>query len=166
MSAYKTSTGILKIASLILLTSLSQQGWAATPWEEEGEEDVQPATESSIPAPTTDSKDTASHHPAMMEQQAPKNIAAPTQNRSVTTEVKVQTGRGDHLSMPVNQAEPIRVNIVDFPRRGMSTDKVQNELGRPSEIIPAIGKPPITRWVYDDRIVYFEHSAVVHVVAK
>ena len=58
------------------------------------------------------------------------------------------------------------VRTLDFPRRGMSQDKVQNELGRPGEIIPAIGQPPISRWVYEDRVVYFEYSSVIHVVAK
>lgn len=74
---------------------------------------------------------------------------------------KQQTG--DVLNM---QAQPMMVKTLDFPRRGMTKDKVQNELGRPQEIIPAIGKPPITRWVYTDRIVYFEYSSVIHVVAR
>lgn len=81
---------------------------------------------------------------------------------------------GDVLNMPAAEsatgtsaevvAEPVRQ--LDFPRRGMTEDKVQNELGRPAEIIPPIGQPPITRWVYDDRVVYFEYSSVIHVVAK
>ena len=66
----------------------------------------------------------------------------------------------------VLKAQPSAVKVLDFPRRGMSTDKVQNELGRPSTIIPAVGQPPISRWVYDDRTVYFENSSVIHVVAK
>jgi hypothetical protein len=76
-----------------------------------------------------------------------------------------ETQSGDVLSMPVEtQAKTVRQ--LDFPRRGMTEDKVQNELGRPLEIVPAIGTPPIGRWVYNDRIVYFEHSTVLHVVAK
>jgi len=74
-----------------------------------------------------------------------------------------QRQTGDVLNM---QAKPMMVKTLDFPRRGMSQDKVQNELGRPLEVVPAVGKPPISRWVYRDRIVYFEYSSVVHVVAK
>ena len=74
-----------------------------------------------------------------------------------------QQQTGDVLKM---QAQPMMVKTLAFPRRGMTQDKVQNELGRPLEIVPAVGKPPITRWVYKDRIVYFEFSSVVHVVAR
>ncbi|MDH5473500.1 MAG: hypothetical protein OEY61_11645 [Gammaproteobacteria bacterium] len=83
--------------------------------------------------------------------------------------IEVTEQHGDALSMPTEQSDVttvVSVRTLDFPRRGMTQDKVQNELGRPVEIIPAVGKPPITRWVYDDRIVYFEYSSVIHVVAK
>ena len=82
--------------------------------------------------------------------------------------INVTEQSGDVLGMPTEQAESktVTVRTLDFPRRGMTQDKVQNELGRPVEIVPAVGKPPITRWVYDDRIVYFEYSSVIHVVAK
>jgi hypothetical protein len=66
----------------------------------------------------------------------------------------------------LNSNKSIHVHQVDFPRRGMSADKVQNELGSPNEIRPAVGSPPISQWVYNDRVIYFEHSTVLHVVAK
>lgn len=94
-----------------------------------------------------------------VEDSRPAADAEPVQTETVVTETK-----GDVVSMPEDQ--PIAVRQLDFPRRGMSQDKVQNELGRPIEIIPPVGKPPITQWVYDDRVVYFEYSSVVHVVAK
>lgn len=80
-----------------------------------------------------------------------------------TTE-KVETGTV--LNMPENMNKPILARKLDFPSRGMSEDKVKNELGNPSEIKAAVGKPPISQWVYDDRIVYFEFAKVLHVVAK
>ena len=82
--------------------------------------------------------------------------------------VEVTEQNGDALGMPTEQqgTKVVAVQTLDFPRRGMTQDKVQNELGRPVEIVPAVGKPPISRWVYDDRIVYFEYSSVIHVVAK
>ena len=70
--------------------------------------------------------------------------------------------KGDYLTM----GEVVPVQVLNFPTRGMSTGKVENELGKPIEIIPAVGQPPISRWVYNDRTVYFEFSSVIHVVAK
>ena len=79
--------------------------------------------------------------------------------------INITNYKGDVLD--VNQTSQVAaVRVLDFPRRGMSTDKVENELGRPAEIIPSVGQPPISRWVYDDRTVYFEYSSVIHVVAK
>lgn len=68
---------------------------------------------------------------------------------------------GDVVQVPANT-----IRQIGFPRRGMSQEKVQNELGRPIEIVPAVGKPPISQWIYNDRKVYFEYSTVIHVVAK
>jgi len=56
--------------------------------------------------------------------------------------------------------------LVDFPRRGMDMSKVVNELGEPVTRHPAVGNPPITRWDYADRTVFFEYSHVIHVVAR
>lgn len=65
----------------------------------------------------------------------------------------------------IQEGETLPVRVLDFPRRGMTMDKVRNELGEPLEISATIGKPPITVWTYGDRVVYFEYSSVVHVVA-
>ncbi|TNF36517.1 MAG: hypothetical protein EP315_04010 [Gammaproteobacteria bacterium] len=86
----------------------------------------------------------------------------------VTSETRTS---GDVLAIPpaapqTVEAEPELMKKLDFPRRGMKQDKVEEQLGRPIEIIPAVGKPPISRWVYDDRIVYFEYASVIHVVAR
>lgn len=86
--------------------------------------------------------------------------AKPTTENTLT-----EATTGDVLNIEQNTTN-ISVKVIDFPRRGMSRDKVQNELGRPNEIVPAVGTPPISRWVYDDRTVYFEYSSVIHVVAK
>jgi hypothetical protein len=48
----------------------------------------------------------------------------------------------------------------------MSMEKVQQEYGQPIAVSDSIGKLPITRWTYQDRVVYFEHSTVLHVVAR
>jgi len=82
---------------------------------------------------------------------------------AVVEEVVVKQVSGDVLEM---QPGEIIINPLDFPRRGMSMDKVQNELGQPVDISPTVGEPPITSWTYPDRVVFFEYSRVIHVVEK
>jgi hypothetical protein len=52
------------------------------------------------------------------------------------------------------------------PMRGMSMSRVEQEFGAPTEQLPAVGDPPITRWVYPDFTVYFEYKYVIHAVAR
>ena len=88
----------------------------------------------------------------------------PIENATDTSHQKVESKteiQGDIVQIPASN-----IRQLDFPRRGMSQDQVQNKLGRPIEIVPAVGKPPISQWIYNDRKVYFEHSSVIHVVAK
>ena len=91
----------------------------------------------------------------------PESIEDLMLEETVVTTVKQVAGPAIELQ----PGETLAVTLLEFPRRGMSMDKVQNELGRPIQITPAVGTPPITTWMYDDRNVYFEYSKVVHVVA-
>jgi hypothetical protein len=50
------------------------------------------------------------------------------------------------------------------PSRGMSMGEVEKRFGAPAERYAAVGQPPITRWVYPDKVVYFEYDHVVHAV--
>ena len=52
----------------------------------------------------------------------------------------------------------------DLPGKGMTMRKVENKYGKPSTILEATGKPPITRWVYKEFTVYFEGPYVIHAV--
>ena len=52
------------------------------------------------------------------------------------------------------------------PSRGMSQSSVQSKYGRPTAVKAAVGDPPITRWEYQDFVVYFEYDRVIHAVAK
>jgi len=76
---------------------------------------------------------------------------------------------GDVLQLPAKEIQPgetVKIKLLDYPRRGMTMDRVQNEYGQPIAISDSVGKPPITRWTYNDRIVFFEHSTVLHVVPR
>jgi len=55
---------------------------------------------------------------------------------------------------------------VETPSRGLSMAQVQARFGEPAKRYPAVGDPPITRWVYPAFVVYFEHNLVVHAVAQ
>lgn len=52
------------------------------------------------------------------------------------------------------------------PARGMSMDRVSAGWGQPASTAGPVGQPPITRWEYADFIVFFEHSHVIHAVAR
>ena len=140
----------LKTISLLSMVLVSSNIWANSPFALE--EEAAAAANQNEPEATNE--DTF-RSPAYTEEANTETQAPVEQRQTVVTQTQ-----GDVL------AQPVATRFLDFPRRGMSTDKVQNELGRPGEIIPAIGEPPISRWVYDDRIVYFEFSSVIHVVAR
>ena len=51
------------------------------------------------------------------------------------------------------------------PDRGLTMAAVEKRYGAPTDRLAAIGKPPITRWVYPSFVVYFEYNLVIHSVA-
>ena len=114
--------------------------------------------------------------PEPMSEPMPESSPAPapvvTSKAVVNTPpeaIEVIETRGDVLDMPqpeIVQTQSATLSLLEFPRRGMDQEKVQSELGTPVEIQDAVGKPPITRWIYNDRVVYFEYSTVLHVVAR
>ncbi|MBT8092214.1 MAG: hypothetical protein KJN77_04195 [Gammaproteobacteria bacterium] len=52
------------------------------------------------------------------------------------------------------------------PSRGMSQARVQSKYGSPTAVKAPVGNPPITRWEYQDFVVYFEYDKVIHAVTK
>ena len=59
-----------------------------------------------------------------------------------------------------------RAAAIEMPARGMSMQAVRERFGSPQQELPAVGEPPITRWVYDRFTVYFEHHLVITSVVK
>lgn len=55
---------------------------------------------------------------------------------------------------------------ADRPSRGMSKATVASRYGEPEDKVAAVGEPPISSWVYDGYIVYFEKDLVLHSVAR
>ena len=50
------------------------------------------------------------------------------------------------------------------PTRGMSMQTVEQRFGQPEQKVAAVGEPPITRWIYPEFSVFFEHNLVIHSV--
>lgn len=55
---------------------------------------------------------------------------------------------------------------LERPAKGESMAQVEARFGAPEQIVPAVGQPPITRWVYPGFTVYFENDHVLHAVAR
>ena len=124
-------------------------------------EEISPVAEE-IPAVTPETEDMSAVEVEIQQEQETIEAEPVIQVIDFRDNAQTQTS-GDVIELQESETLPVRV--VDFPRRGMTMDKVRNELGEPLEISDTIGKPPITIWTYEDRVVYFEYSSVVHVVA-
>jgi hypothetical protein len=72
--------------------------------------------------------------------------------------------QADTLTMPDQGAQTQQGVSIDLPVRGMTMKQVEAKFGSPQKKIPAVGDPPITRWVYPDYTVYFEYRYVIHAV--
>lgn len=76
------------------------------------------------------------------------------------------------LTAPVYAAEPSApttgqgiVAIGSMPSRGMTMAQVEQYFGAPQQKLDPVGHPPISRWVYEGFIVYFEGQYVIHALA-
>ena len=66
----------------------------------------------------------------------------------------------------ISNEPPNNAEGLPRPARGMSMERVVRLYGEPTERVPAVGVPPISRWVYDGYTVYFEDqytiTSVIH----
>ncbi len=67
-------------------------------------------------------------------------------------------------TIAVDNGIAIKQSDVSTPARGMSMDQVASKFGTPVTKVPAVGRPPISRWEYPGFVVYFEHEHVIHSV--
>lgn len=61
-------------------------------------------------------------------------------------------------------AEPAVTLPAELPKNGQKMEAVRARYGEPVSIDPAVGDPPITRWIYAGFTVYFEYDLVLHTV--
>ena len=80
---------------------------------------------------------------------------------ALTATFTVSLVQADVITLKQNAA-------LDVPRptRGMTMSEVESRFGAPREKYPAVGKPPITRWDYDNFSVFFEHQYVLDAVVQ
>jgi hypothetical protein len=67
-------------------------------------------------------------------------------------------------TIAVDNGIAVKETDVATPTRGMTMDQVATKFGTPVTKVPAVGKPPISRWEYPGFIVYFEAEHVIHSV--
>jgi hypothetical protein len=67
-------------------------------------------------------------------------------------------------TIAVDSGIAVKESDVATPARGMTMDQVATKFGAPVTKVPAVGKPPISRWEYPGFIVYFEANYVIHSV--
>ena len=67
-------------------------------------------------------------------------------------------------TIAVDNGIAVKQSDVATPARGMTMDQVATKFGAPVTKVPAVGKPPISRWEYPGFVVYFEADRVIHSV--
>ncbi|HET6656012.1 MAG TPA: hypothetical protein VFH57_07160 [Gammaproteobacteria bacterium] len=70
------------------------------------------------------------------------------------------------LALPLAAVAEQPAHSVNRPVHGMTMRNVAQIFGTPVKKVPAVGDPPITRWIYADYVVYFENNIVLHTVSK
>jgi hypothetical protein len=76
----------------------------------------------------------------------------------------VSTSLGDTLLIDGIQANA--QTAPSRPARGTTMSRVEAQFGAPTERVPAVGDPPISRWEYPGFTVFFEHDRVLHSVVR
>jgi hypothetical protein len=70
-------------------------------------------------------------------------------------------GLAGAATIAVENGIAVKDSDVAAPRRGMTMSQVAAKFGAPVTKIPAVGRPPISRWEYPGFVVYFESNYVI-----
>jgi len=77
----------------------------------------------------------------------------------------LNAAQAETLTMPEKADAGVETFSIDLPGRGMSMVDVEKRFGPPGKKEDEVGDPPITRWLYENFVVYFEYQFVIHAVA-
>ncbi len=69
-------------------------------------------------------------------------------------------------TIAVENGIAVKESDIATPARGMTMDQVAAKFGTPTNKLPAVGQPPISRWDYPGFVVYFERNYVIHSVVS
>ena len=73
----------------------------------------------------------------------------------------------EEINLPASESQTEATEFsVQLPGRGMTMEMVQNRFGEALTKEPAVGTPPISKWIYKDFTVYFESEYVIHAVVN
>lgn len=75
------------------------------------------------------------------------------------------TAHAETVAIPLGNQAP-ELQDISRPNKGLTTEQVLKSYGQPLKQTPAVGTPPISRWTFDDFVVYFESNKVIHTVLK
>ena len=84
--------------------------------------------------------------------------------RNLLLAAALASGLAGAETIAVDSGIAVKESDVATPRRGMTMEQVASKFGSPAAKVPAVGKPPISRWEYPGFIVYFEADHVIHSV--
>ena len=84
--------------------------------------------------------------------------------RSLLIAAVLASGSSAAATIPVGSGIAVEQSDVAAPTRGMTMNQVAAKFGAPADKLPAVGRPPISRWNYPGFVVYFERNYVIHSV--
>jgi hypothetical protein len=67
------------------------------------------------------------------------------------------------VTVPITQ-QGADLKNMPLPATGSSKSAVLKRFGEPLNRVEPVGKPPISKWLYDNYTVYFEYDHVIHSV--
>jgi outer membrane protein assembly factor BamE (lipoprotein component of BamABCDE complex) len=84
--------------------------------------------------------------------------------RNLVLAAALASGLAGAATVAVDNGIAVKESDVATPTRGMTMSQVAAKFGAPVTKVPAVGKPPISRWEYPGFVVYFEADHVIHSV--
>ena len=84
--------------------------------------------------------------------------------RNLLLAAVLASGLAQAETIAIDNGIAVKESDVATPTRGMTMEQVATKFGPPATKVPAVGKPPISRWEYPGFVVYFEFEHVIHSV--
>ena len=66
----------------------------------------------------------------------------------------------------IESVQQSQASSSERPASGLTKAEVEARFGAPTQMVAAVGDPPISRWEYPAFTVYFEFERVIHSVAR